>query len=78
MIKRCQRDQKWLKNKLKREDLDSKILFIGDSEYDFLAARSINADFIFLYEWTEFSDYISWCEKMNIRYLKGLREVYES
>ena len=38
-------------------NIGHKALFLGDSKYDYEAAKSGNLDFIFLYKWTEFVDY---------------------
>lgn len=32
-------------------------LFLGDSKYDYYAARSLNLDFVFVSGWSEFEDY---------------------
>jgi len=38
-------------------NIGHKALFLGDSKYDYEAAKSANLDFVFLYKWTEFLDY---------------------
>lgn len=51
-------------------------LFVGDSKYDHQAATKAGLDFVFLSDWTEVSDWKSYCEAQaihvlpNISYLK--------
>lgn len=50
-------------------------LFLGDSKYDYLAAVKARLDFIFLSDWSEFSDYQEYCLQKNIRIIPKLRDL---
>lgn len=41
-------------------------LFIGDSKYDFEAAKSVSLDFVFLSGWSEVKDWESWVAENSI------------
>lgn len=42
-------------------------IFLGDSKYDYKAARSANIDFVFLTEWTDVKDHHQWCKYNEIK-----------
>lgn len=50
-------------------------LLIGDSRYDHVVASENNIDFIFLYNWTDFKDWKSYCKKHNLRYVSKLSDL---
>jgi len=50
----------------------SKVLMIGDSEYDFIAARSIRANFIFASYWTEMSNWRSFVARNDLMQISDL------
>lgn len=47
-------------------------LFLGDSKYDYQAAKVAGLDFIFLSAWTEIEDWPVWCEAENITATRSL------
>ena len=52
-----------LKNETKNRNIIGKSLFLGDSMYDYQAAKTAKMDFIFISQWTEANDWKKWiCE----------------
>ena len=47
-------------------------LFIGDSKYDYEAAIRAGLDFVFLRDWTEVSDWQTYCEANKIKVLANI------
>jgi phosphoglycolate phosphatase-like HAD superfamily hydrolase len=54
-------------------------LFLGDSRYDHEAAQRAGLDFIFIHEWTEFSNWRDYCETNAIPTVKRISnlDLYE-
>ena len=50
-------------------------LFIGDSKYDHEAATLAGLDFVFLSDWTEVSDWQSFCADNNIFVLNNIKQL---
>lgn len=50
-------------------------LFIGDSRYDHLASVGVGLDFVFLSQWSEFSDWKSYCFENKIKTIPSLRDL---
>lgn len=50
-------------------------LFIGDSKYDYLAAKKNDIDFVFVKQWTEFADWPEFCRVNNIVVCEGLSDI---
>lgn len=50
-------------------------LFIGDSKYDYEAATRAGLDFVFLTDWTEVSDWQTFCQQNRINVAKNLQEL---
>lgn len=50
-------------------------LFLGDSTYDHQAASSAGLDFIFVFGWTEVSDWQSFARKNNIKCVAGTAKL---
>jgi phosphoglycolate phosphatase-like HAD superfamily hydrolase len=50
-------------------------LFLGDSKYDYNAAKSAGLDFLFLTDWTEVKDWQSWVVNNKITYANNLCEL---
>lgn len=59
----------------KRGNIGKKALFLGDSKYDYEAAKSADLDFIFLYEWTEFTDYKAFFANTNIKAYENISSL---
>ena len=47
-------------------------IFLGDSKLDYYSAKKYEIDFIFLYEWTDLSNWEQFCSGNNINYAKNL------
>ncbi len=50
-------------------------LFLGDSKYDYQAAKKAGLDFLFLSDWTEVKDWQSYCQKNTIAVVKNIEEL---
>lgn len=57
------------------DNIKTPALFIGDSKYDYEVAQDAGFDFIFLYRWTEVSDYISWTDSNLILKRRDILEI---
>lgn len=64
---------------LARENSNGNILqsaiFLGDSKYDYLAAKSAGLDFIFLNEWSEVNDWEEWCHRKKIKHTSSISSL---
>ncbi len=63
-------------NKLSSFNKDE-VIFIGDSEYDYLVSKKFDVDFIFLTKWTEFKEWKSYCIANKINYLQDLKSLID-
>lgn len=52
-----------LARELENANITRPALFLGDSKYDYQAAKTAELDFIFLTQWTEVKDHQAWCEE---------------
>lgn len=50
-------------------------LFVGDSKYDFEAAKRAGLDFVFLSDWTEVADWQEFCEDNSIMVLNNIEQL---
>lgn len=66
-----------LNREIKVNNISLPGLFIGDSQYDFEAAKRSGLDFIFLSSWTDFKNWKGYCNNNNIIHVKGLVNVCE-
>jgi len=61
---------------LKENIIQNKIkfpaIFLGDSKLDYYSAKKYDIDFLFLYEWTDLSNWKKFCSKNSINYAKNL------
>jgi len=64
-----------LKNEIANKNIIGKSLFFGDSINDFEAAKSIKMDFIFLSEWTEVKNWLSFTSQKRIKFYKNIRSL---
>ena len=53
-------------------------LFIGDSKYDYQAAKATNIDFVFAYDWTEVKDWREYCDENDLEVIKNLAQLQDS
>ena len=56
----------------------SKSIYIGDSKYDYLAAKKIGMDFVFLSKWSEFKDIKNFAKNNNISCFKEFQDIIDS
>ena len=54
-----------------------KSLYIGDSKYDYLAAKEIGLDFVFLKKWSEFREIKAFSKENNIRVFFEFSDLLE-
>lgn len=66
-----------LKSEIDKKIIKFPALFFGDSKLDHLAAKSVNIDFVFVYKWTDFKDYNSYCSNNNLRSICSVSEIIE-
>lgn len=52
-------------------------LFLGDSKYDYYCSNKFNMDFLFLYGWSDVSDWFSFVSCLGIEYIEFLSELLE-
>ena len=55
----------------------SKSLYIGDSKYDYLAAKKIGMDFVFLSKWSEFKDIENYAKTNNVYCFREFKDIIE-
>ena len=58
--------------------LELPALFLGDSRYDHEAANLAGLDFIFIHEWTEFSEWQSYCKMNSISAINRISDLVSS
>lgn len=56
-------------------NLQTPALFIGDSKYDYQAAKSAELDFVFLSNWTEVRDWQTFCELNKIIVKQSIQQL---
>ncbi len=64
-----------LSRELKLNNIKPPVLFLGDSKYDYEAAKSISSDFIFISDWSEVKDWREYCRTNEIRYINNIYEL---
>ncbi|NVJ91854.1 MAG: HAD family hydrolase [Methylocystaceae bacterium] len=60
---------------LKNGTIQQPAVYIGDSLYDFEMADKYGLDFIFAYDWTEFSDWQNFFQDKDVLIVKNLAEL---
>jgi len=64
---------------IKREEKDGLInypsIFLGDSKVDYLVAKNLNIDFLFVTEWTDFNDFNSYCKENSIEMIGSVSDL---
>ena len=60
---------------IESQDIQFPALYIGDSRYDHQVATSHLVDFIFVYGWTEFKAWKSYCKKHSIPSVKRVSDL---
>ena len=56
----------------------SKSIYIGDSKYDYLAAKRVGIDFVFLSKWSEFKDIENFSKNNNILCFQEFKDIIQS
>jgi phosphoglycolate phosphatase-like HAD superfamily hydrolase len=64
-----------LSRELAKGNIQTPAIFMGDSRYDYEAAKKAGLDFIFISQWTEYSEWKVFCEGLSIPYTNSLAEV---
>lgn len=55
-----------------RTTISGRAVYLGDSEYDHRSASEAGIDFIFVSQWTEFSDWAPYCQEYDIDVVSSL------
>ena len=64
---------------LKNLNLKGKILYIGDSRYDYLISKKFNLEFIFMYGYTQFHNWRNFFQNIDILCIKNFMDlIYDS
>ena len=50
-------------------------IFLGDSKVDYLVAKNLNIDFLFVTQWTDFNDFKSYCKKNSIEMINSVSDL---
>jgi phosphoglycolate phosphatase-like HAD superfamily hydrolase len=64
-----------LSREIERGNIKRPALFLGDSRYDFHAAKAAGLDFIFISGWTEMKDWPNFVNDHNLRNIGHLAEL---
>ncbi|WP_252107376.1 MULTISPECIES: HAD family hydrolase [unclassified Halomonas] len=64
-----------LTRELKKGNIQQPALFLGDSKYDWQAASAAKLDFVFLYNWSEVTDWENWTKQNKIKYALSLAHI---
>tara|TARA_R110001606_G_scaffold355312_1_gene506195 strand:- start:24392 stop:25048 length:657 start_codon:yes stop_codon:yes gene_type:complete len=64
-----------LEREINNGNISRPALFLGDSKYDYQAARAADLDFVFLTDWSEVKDRQAWCHKLNLNVRLDLRDL---
>ncbi|MFQ3190645.1 MAG: phosphoglycolate phosphatase-like HAD superfamily hydrolase [Paraglaciecola sp.] len=55
-----------LSRELDEANIKKPALFIGDSKYDYSAAKEAGLDFVYMHKWTEVREWEGWCKSESI------------
>ncbi len=66
-----------IQNLLEIEKLKSPILCIGDSDSDYFVSKKFGYDFVFIYQWTNFSNWRKFCDDYSICCYKNISYLFE-
>jgi phosphoglycolate phosphatase-like HAD superfamily hydrolase len=66
-----------MSKKIKDETILFPALYIGDSKYDHKVSKLYGLDFVFIYGWTEFSDWPEYCKNHNIIFYNSLDSMFK-
>ena len=51
-------------------------IFLGDSKLDHLVAKTLNIDFLFVTQWTDFKDFRSYCKENSIEMITSVSDLF--
>ncbi len=64
---------------IKREEKHGLInypaIFLGDSKIDYLVAKKLNIDFLFVTQWTDFKEFKSYCKENSIEMISSVSDL---
>ena len=61
-----------IKNQFLNKNIEKPVLFLGDSKLDFLTAKNLDIDFIFVSDWTELPDWQQFCKSYKIKNIPNI------
>lgn len=64
-----------LEREMANNNVNPNALFLGDSKYDYLAAKTAKLDFVFLSDWTEVKNYQAWCDENMIKLKQAISDL---
>ncbi len=64
-----------LKREIRSDNIQYPAVYLGDSKYDYNAAKSFGIDFLFISGWSEVKEWSSFCEKNNIKTLTKISNL---
>lgn len=64
-----------LARELENGNITRPALFLGDSKYDYQAAKAAELDFVFLTQWTEVKNHQAWCEANNLKVRVNIKSL---
>ena len=64
-----------LLREIKKRNICTPAIFLGDSKYDFECAQALNLDFVFINGWTEVPDWEVFVSQKNIRSIPYVADV---
>ena len=62
---------------LEIKKIKSPILCIGDSDSDYFVSKKFGYDFVFIYQWTNFSNWKKFCDDNSISCYKNINYLFE-
>ena len=66
-----------IKREAKQGLINYPTLFIGDSKLDHIVAKTLNIDFLFVTNWTDFKEYNTYCKKNLIDMISTVGDLFE-
>lgn len=64
-----------LAREIEKHNIHWPALFLGDSKYDYQAAKSFELDFLFLNDWSEMQNYEIWCKNLKVSMKRSIGEL---
>jgi phosphoglycolate phosphatase-like HAD superfamily hydrolase len=64
-----------LARELHNRNLRTPAIFIGDSKYDYQAAKMAGLDFLFMHGWTEVGDWETWSSDQKVKVIENIRDL---